>query len=259
MTSSPEGDDSALAAPPGSTASTSELARARTEALNIVQWLARIANSYVTSDPAERRIELDFCAEDAAFTTKNFDAAIALQMRLPDLHMQFLHNGKPVPHVFDPQEHSPAEAEAWILVELLHRGIDREKFSKKLPYAIADLLTGDAVDYAPQACREGLVELTAMFQKAAPILKHATRPSGAQSAIIALPQTLDLALAPSPGTASHMLGFSPGDAQNPAPFFYAETKTKSAKPRRAAVSASALLDEKDAARAAAKLLEITAR
>jgi hypothetical protein len=56
-----------------------------------------------------------------------------------------------------------------------------------------------------------------------------------------------------------MLGFSPGDAQNPAPFFYAESKANSAKPARAVVSASVLLDETDHARAAAKLLEITAR
>ena len=56
-------------------------------------------------------------------------------MRLPTLEMQFHEHGKPVPHILDPEEHSPAEVEAWMLVELLHRGVDREKFSKTLPYS----------------------------------------------------------------------------------------------------------------------------
>ena len=149
--------------------------RARGEAINVVQWLARVAQSYVTSAPLERRTDLRFRAADAAFVTEPFEKGVALEMRLPDLHLQFLQNGKPVPHVFDPQERSPAEAEAWILVELLHRGIDREKFSKTLPYTVPGLLTGDAEDYAPQACREGLAQLTDCFGKAANVLAETAR------------------------------------------------------------------------------------
>jgi hypothetical protein len=259
MTSSRERNDSAPAAPPSLASAQSELLRARSEALNVVQWLARIAHCYVTSGPVDRRTDLDFRAEDAAFVTKTFDDDVALEMGLPDLHLQFLQNGKPVPHVFDPQERSPAETEAWILVELLHRGIDREKFSKKLLYAVPDLLTGDAHDYAPHDCRKGLVELTTQFRSAAAILKEAGRLRGAEAAIICLPQTLELALdaliAPSPGGGPTMLGFSPGDAQNWAPYFYAVAKPGSAK----RAVASALLVEKDATRAAVKLLEVAAR
>jgi hypothetical protein len=235
-----------------------ELARARSEAINVVQWLARLAQSYVTSGPSERRTELDFRAKDAAFITKPFADSVAVEMRLPDLHLQFLHHGKPVPHIFDPQERSPAEAEAWILVELLHRGIDREKFSKKLPYAIHGLLTGDAEDYMPQACSTGLHELAGWFGKAARVLKEAGRTGGADKpAIIGLPQTLDLVLADSPG--AKPLGFSLGDAHNPEPHFYAVTaKTASAKPERAVLRASALFAEGDPANAAAKLLKIAA-
>ena len=117
-------------------ADVAKLARARNEVINIVQWLARIACSYVTNGVPERCTDLDFRAEDTAFVTKQFAEGVALEMRLPDLHLQFLQNGKPVPHIFDPQERSPAETEAWILVELLHRGIDRGRFTKKLPYAV---------------------------------------------------------------------------------------------------------------------------
>ena len=153
--------------------------------------------------------------------TRQFADGVALEMRLPDLHLQFLHNGKAVPHVFDPQERSPAEAEAWILVELLHRGIDREKFSKKLPYTIPGLLTGDAEDYAPQDCRKGLIQLTDWFGKAAAVLEAAARARSLDKAeVICLPQTLDLVLAPLSGASSIPLGFSPGDTENPEPYFY---------------------------------------
>jgi hypothetical protein len=239
-----------------------ELARARSEALNVVQWLARVAQSYVTSGPPERHTDLDFRAENAAFVTRPFADGIALEMRLPRLHLQFLQNDKPVPHVFDPQERSPAEAEAWILVELLHRGIDREKFSKKLPYAVPGLLTGDAEDYAPEACTEGFSQLTALFGKADSVLTAAARAGGSaeQATIIGLPQTLDLLLTSLPGAKAIALGFSLGNAQNPEPHFYAVEAANAAlaMPARAIARGSELLAEDDAARAAVRLLKIAA-
>jgi hypothetical protein len=100
-----------IAALPNSAAGAlDELARARSEALNVVQWLARVAQSYVASGRPEQRTDLEFRAENAAFVTKPFADGIALEMHLPDLHLQFLENGKRMPHVFDPQERSPAEA-----------------------------------------------------------------------------------------------------------------------------------------------------
>jgi hypothetical protein len=238
-----------------------ELARARNEAINLVQWPARVACSYVTSGVPERRTDLDFRLADTAFVTRQFADSVTLEMRLPDLHLQFLHNGKAVPHIFDPQERSPAEAEAWILVELLHRGIDREKFSKKLPYVIPGLLTGDAEDYAPQACRQGLIQLTGWFGKAAAVLQAAARTHGLDKAdIICLPQTLDLVLAPLSGAKSITLGFSPGDTENPEPYFYTHgaANDTSSNPPRAIVSGSKLLAQGDAVRAAATLLRMAA-
>jgi hypothetical protein len=252
MTSSLKGDGSECAG----------IESARKEALNIVQWLARVALSYVTDGDPARRIDLDFRAADAALVTKSFANGVALQMRLPDLHLQFLHNGKPVPHVFEPQERSPAEAEAWILVELLHRGIDREKFSKSLPYAVPGLLTGDAEDYAPQACRDGLMELAKWFGKAAAVLKEAVRACGAdRPAVICRPQTLDLALAPLPGAKPPSLGFSLGDAQHAEPYFYVADQpiSDSAEAERQIVSAAKLIAQDDIAQAAAALLKIAAR
>ena len=149
------------------------LEKARIEMINIVQWLARVANSYVTARTPDDRVLLGFRAADAAFVTKTFDDGLALEMRLPSLEMQFVENGRAAPHILDPEEHSPAEVEAWLLVELLHRGIDRSKFTKQLPYSVPNLMTGDAEDYSPHSCESGLKALMAWFQNAAEVLEAA--------------------------------------------------------------------------------------
>ena len=59
------------------------------------------------------------------------------------LHMQFLEHGRPAPHVLDMDDRSPAHVEGWILVELLHRGVDRERFSKALPFEVQNAMWGD--------------------------------------------------------------------------------------------------------------------
>jgi len=234
-----------------------ELEQARNEALNLVQWLARVACSYVTDGDPERRLDLDYHAAEAAVVTKTFADGVALEMRLPDLHLQFLHNGKPAPHVFDPQERSPAEAEAWILVELLHRGIDRERFSKQLPYTIPGLLTGDAEDYAPGACRSGLTELAGWFDKAASVLTEAMRLRGVDKPVITcLPRMLDLAVAAPAGAKQPLLGFSFGDTQHLEPYFYAAGPANSPNVERRTVSATKLLAATDIAKTAALLIKL---
>jgi hypothetical protein len=180
-------------------------------------------------------------------------------MRLPDLQLQFLAHGKPVPHIFDPDGRSPAEVEAWILVELLHRGIDRERFSKELPYAIAGLITGDAVDHEPQACREGLTQLAGWFGNAATVLAALARASGAANArIICLPQTFALTFAPDSGGPPVNLGFSPGDRENPEPYFYAGGIAGDGSQPAQRIAAGPVLTQDDPARAAAILSKIAA-
>ncbi len=165
-----------------------EFALARTETLNLVQWLARIANSYVSAPLPDERVILAFRSANPAFVTREFNGGTALELRLANLEMQFLEHGKPVPHIFDPEEHSPAKVEAWLLVELLHRGIERAKFSKKLPYAVPNLMSGDAEDHSPIACRNGLAQLVVWLRNAASVLSSVQ--SG--SSIVAFPQTLTL-------------------------------------------------------------------
>ena len=228
----------------------SELAQARVEAINIVQWLARIAHSYVSTDTPARRIHLEFRLDDAAIITGEFNKAIALELRLPMLELQFIEHGKPAPHLFNPEEHSPAELEAWILVELLHRGIDRDRFSKTLPYTVPGLLSGDAEDYSPQLCGPGLAQLTSVMQDAAATLNAAT--DQARSSVTCLPQNLNLVAGPDFAADKNVFAFSPGEAASPEPYFYLRRGSDGNR-EGLTIKASVLLAEPDPAAAALKL------
>jgi len=222
-----------------------EFVKARTELLNLVQWPARIANSYVTAKMPEDRVVLEFRSADPAFITQTFAHEVALEIRLANLRMQFLDHGRPVPHIFDPEEHSPAKVEAWLLVELLHRGIDRTKFSKKLPYAVPNLMSGDAEDHSPTTCQNGLAQLAVWFRNAASVLSSAK--SG--SRVVALPQTLTLTYIsknkPEPGR-----GFSIGDETVEPHFFVISTGSQ----KRSVLKASQLRDESNPGIAAAQFI-----
>ena len=213
-------------------------ARARKQTLDLVQWLARIANSYVAGDRPEDRVMLSFSR--GVFVTRTFDRDFALELRLPDLKMQFQESGKPVPHVLDPEEHSPAEAEAWILVELLHRGIERDRFSKSLPYVIDDLMSGDAEDYSPEACAGGLELLNAWFCAAASSLS----PDGR---VACRPESLTLMA--TNGGHGDTAGFSPGDAQHDEPYFFSGSGSN-----RRRLTASQLMREKNPAEVVANFI-----
>lgn len=191
-----------------------QFALARTETLNLAQWLARIANSYVISKLPDRRVILEFRAANPAFVTQIFEGDVALELRLANLEMQFSENGRLVPHIFDPEEHSPAKVEAWLLVELLHRGIERSRFSKKLPYTIPDLMSGDADDHSPQACQEGLARLEVWYRNASSVLASVSH----ESKTLVFPQTLVLAY-PTNGNPETKCGFSIGD-ENAEPHFF---------------------------------------
>ncbi len=254
MTNSRDRPDNSLAMKwqTRTTGDLSELAQARVEAISVAQWLARIANSYVAAGTPEQRTRLEFRPHDAAIATGKFDKAIALEMRLPMLELQFLENGKPMAHVFDPEEHSPAEVEAWLLVELLHRGIDRGNFSKELPYTITGLMSGDAENYSPLLCGPGLIRLTALMRDAAAVLKAAARNKGGDQASIAcLPQNLNLVAPANSGS----FAFSPGDAESPEPYFYRRSGS-SGGGGNLTMMAAALMAECDPMAAAMKLRDL---
>jgi hypothetical protein len=198
------------------------LGEARRQVRNMAQWLARIASSYVDVQPRTRRLILEWRDNNPGLATQAFADGLRLQLSFPDLVMQFAENGVPTPHQFHPKERSPAEAEAWLLVELLHRGVDRSRFSKRLPYEIPDLMTGDAEDYIPEGCEDGLAELAAWFTNAARLIVAPAGPGAvAPGPLQCWPQNLHLTgrvAAESQGQFVRV-GFSPG-ASGEEPYFF---------------------------------------
>lgn len=151
------------------------LGEARTQAQNAAHWLARVANSYRDPEPQQRHLWLGFDIGRKALVTKTFADDVSVELRLPTLEMQFREGGRPVPHTLAVEGHSPAKVEAWMLVELLHRGIDRDRFSKSLPYTPSNMMTGDNVEYSPEACARELDALTAWLDHASEVLGRLTR------------------------------------------------------------------------------------
>src|SRR5262245_6509820 len=202
------------------------LGKARWLALNLVQWPARIANSYVTGTTWQERMRLQWQASDDSRVTRYFDNRFSLKLKLQTLEMCFLEQGSPVPHTLDPEGRSPAEAEAWILVELLHRGIDRAHFATALPYNIPDLMMGDAEDYSRDGCTAELAELTAWYHNAALSFAALARELGAPAQSAALsPENLTMTVRLQSGGDNALapeieLGFSPGRKTRDEPYFW---------------------------------------
>jgi hypothetical protein len=227
MTSSPEQVHAAAAQTRWRNVGTRDarsLSRARWLMHNMIQWPTRIANSYVAGTTWKERSRLAWDDTDDAVVTQAFEGDFAFKLHLPTLNMWFLERGRRMPHTMNPQERSPAEVEAWLLVELLHRGIDRSAFSTQLPYRFPDLLTGDAEDYDPQSCAAELAELAGWFHNAAfAFVQAAGEVDSAQSPRIdCWPQhlTLTCMLRGHAGTRPVEMGFSPGRAGSDELHFY---------------------------------------
>ena len=200
-----------------------QLQKARALAHSVIQWPARVANSFAPHEPDHCHLALRWDDERRTLCSREFDDGLSLDLRMPDLHMQFAEHGKLVPHVMNIEDHTPAEVEAWLLVELLHRNIGYDRFSKDLPYVVPGLLTGDSADYSPAACMPALVALTDWLHQGAAILGQL---APADAVLHCWPETFQIGrLVPlnSKGSKARpplRVGVSAGDASCPEPHFF---------------------------------------
>jgi hypothetical protein len=205
-------------------------AEARRQAHNAAQWLVRIAHSFIPTRSDNSHTLLSWDLERQALVTQEFQPGLALELRLPGLAMQFREGGRPAPHVFEFDNRTPAEAEAWVLVELLHRRLDRDRFSKALPYDFPNLMTGDAVPYVVQPLEVAFEELAAWFSNSAMVLRRIADehfPSDRRAwGVACWPETFDLAVLLSldgaePGSPKILrVGWATGNERKAAPCFY---------------------------------------
>ncbi|MBS0238681.1 MAG: hypothetical protein JSS54_00440 [Proteobacteria bacterium] len=154
--------------------STDTLRDAFSQSHNAVQWLARLVRSF-RSVNAGADIALRWNDERNAFVTDDFADGLKMEMKLPELTLQFLEHGQPAKHPLNMEGRSPAQVEAWILVELLHRGLDRGRFSKDLPYDIPHPMAGDSVEYSPDFREGELKNILDWFSATGALLKKITQ------------------------------------------------------------------------------------
>lgn len=205
------------------------LGEARRQAHNAAQWLARLAHSYMATRPHAEHTYLAWDPQRNALLTQEFLPRLTVELRIPELELQFKEDDRAVPHVLRIDDRTPAEVEAWVLVELLHRGVDRDRFSKLLPYKMPELMTGDAVRYVAEPLAPELDELAAWFANAASVLAAIETqhpPRVRTPAVWCRPEVFDLAillpLGSQDSSSAAMLraGFSPGDGGSEQPYFY---------------------------------------
>jgi hypothetical protein len=208
-----------------------KLNEARRQAHNGIHWLARFANSFLSPEAANRHIELNWDSERGAFSTKTFEQRYQVELRLPDLTMQFREGEELVPHVLYFEDRSPAHVEAWALVELLHRGLDRERFSKSLPYAADNLMSGDNEEFAPEAYQAELGVLNSWYRNAGSILAQLARKHPDEieegAAIKCWPSSFQIGIEmPVQASGGRMLraGMAISNTSRPEPYFFVGTE-----------------------------------
>lgn len=200
--------------------SLAKLREARLQAHNGAQWVARLAHSYLDHEVGDTHLDLTWDETDGALVGRDIGEGLSVGLDTADLALQFRENGKRVPHKIELDARSPAKVEAWFLVELLHRHRDRERFSKALPFEIAGLMTGDALDFSHESHAEGLAELARWQANAALLLRQIV---GDKARIISSPYHFDIAAVvpiEGRGNAAVRAGFAPGDDRDLEPFFY---------------------------------------
>lgn len=210
------------------------LGEARHQTQNVVHWMARLSNSYLSPEPELRHVWMRYDAGRRAIVTRPFVGGVSIELRLPALELQFRENDHPVPHILHVEGHSPAKIEAWVLVELLHRGIDRTQFSKSLPYHASNLMSGDHTEFSPEACARELDALSRWLGNAQAVLGPLRQELAADGAVAAAesdallcwPEQLHFGLlaAREPGGAAAAqalrVGLSAGDERYDEPYFF---------------------------------------
>ena len=211
------------------------------EAHNTLFWVARGANSFLKNMPQNRHLSLLWDGESQDFRTRYFEKQFQIGLNIRELEIYFCENGEKVPHSFCFDDRTPAFAEAWYLVELLHRDLDQSKFSTSLPFESPFMLMGDTEDHNASLYNQELEALHVCLLRSMRLLQRI--PSSLAPIKSLLHQPSQITLEPetfaleytafsSEATGQKIaVGFSVGDHLRPEPFYFIKDINQNFRPK----------------------------
>ncbi len=244
MTSSTPSSSSTTWSP--NKAAPDELKDAFQQAHSAVQWLARMVNSYTVPASDGSHLHMHWNSDGPVITTTEIAEGTVVEMRLPQMVLQFVEQGERTKHEVELDDKSPARIEAWTLIELLHRGIDRDSYSKTLPYDVSYLLGGDAQDYQTLGKEQAFEDMTGWLILAGELLNAAAEDAakagqGASSGLMFAPESFSLFVrihpeSGRPAVGNYIeLGFCAGTSSELGPHYYSSL-ARDTEPKRLSIA-----------------------
>ena len=212
------------------------------EAHNATFWVARGVNSFLEAMPQNQHLSFLWVGDSQDFRTRYFEKQFQIGLSIRDLEMYFCENGVKVPHSFCFDDRTPAFAEAWYLVELLHRDLDQSKFSTSLPFDSPFMLMGDTQDHNASLYRHELEALHVSLLKSLRLFQRIPHLLAPVKSLLHQPNKV--ALEPETFTLEYtaffsettgqkiIIGFSAGDHLWPEPFYFIKDINHTLRPKK---------------------------
>ena len=211
------------------------------EAHNALFWVARGANSFLEDMPQNQHLSLLWVGDSQDFRTRYFEKQFQIGLNIRELEIYFCENGVKVPHSFCFDDRTPAFAEAWYLVELLHRDLDQSKFSTALPFDSPFMLMGDTQDHNAslynnelEALHVSLLKSVRLFHRIPSLLAPIKSLLHQPNKIALEPETFTLeytAFSSETTGQKIIVGFSAGDHLRPEPFYFIKDINQNFRPK----------------------------
>ena len=211
------------------------------EAHNALFWVARGANSFLEDMPQNQHLSLLWVGDSQDFRTRYFEKQFQIGLNVRELEIYFCENGVKVPHSFCFDDRTPAFAEAWYLVELLHRDLDQSKFSTALPFDSPFMLMGDTQDHNAslynnelEALHVSLLKSVRLFHRIPSLLAPIKSLLHQPNKIALEPETFTLeytAFSSETTGQKIIVGFSAGDHLRPEPFYFIKDINQNFRPK----------------------------
>ena len=211
------------------------------EAHNALFWVARGAHSFLKYLPQNQHLSLLWAPGSEDFRTRYFEKQFQIGLNIRELEIYFCDDGVKVPHSFCFDDRTPAFAEAWYLVELLHRDLDQSKFSTSLPFESPFMLMGDTQDHNAslynnelEALHVSLLKSVRLFQRIPSLLTPIKSLLHQPNKIVLEPETFTLEYTAFSSVTTGQkitVGFSAGDHLRPKPFYFIKDINQNFRPK----------------------------